>query len=157
MTLAPLATTATDATHAAPAVVAWTLCVEVTFYLALPLYAGATARLTRRLSVRGAMWVQLAILTMLAAGATALRYLNWILDPTFPIQNSLLSLFYWFALGMALAVVSSSFQSRPLPGALATIGRRPAACWSAAFVVHLVPAAINGRVRGYSLAQEILG
>ena len=137
--------------------VAWSLGVEVTFYLALPLYAVLARRLTRGLSVQRAMWVQLALLGMLALGATLLRYFNYRYAVSVGIQDSLLSLFYWFALGMALAVVSAAYQHRPAPRGITLVTQRPAVCWGAALIVYLFLAAINGRVHLYAWEQQILG
>ncbi len=137
--------------------VSWSLCVEVTFYLALPLFALGAARLTRGRSVREAMWVQLALIAMLAAGATALRYLNYRYAPSHLVQNSLPSLFYWFALGMALAVISAAFQNRPASPPIVAVARHPGVCWGAALAVYLVIAVMNGRLGVFTPAQEILG
>ena len=76
--------------------VAWTLCIEVTFYLALPLYALAVRRL------RGG--IELALLTALAAaGLIVQQHLQ-----LFTIVGT----FVWFVPGMALAVVDVAVRAR---------------------------------------------
>jgi peptidoglycan/LPS O-acetylase OafA/YrhL len=82
--------------------VAWTLCIEVTFYLTLPLFAFLAAKLSRRArSVRG------DVLLLIALGAFALAYrahFSAFLDLS--TVSTLPGFFFWFALGMGLAVAS---------------------------------------------------
>jgi peptidoglycan/LPS O-acetylase OafA/YrhL len=84
--------------------VAWTLCIEVTFYLALPLFALAAAKLSRGTrSLRG----DVMLLVVLAALALAYRaHFNAFFD--LPTVSTLPGFFFWFALGMGLAVASVS-------------------------------------------------
>ena len=78
--------------------VAWTLCVEVTFYLALPLYALAVRRL------RGGIPAELALLVTLAgAGLVVQQRLQLF---------TLVATFVWFVPGMALAVVDVTRRER---------------------------------------------
>lgn len=81
--------------------VAWSLCVEVTFYLALPLYALAVRGLGRR---RGAVAAELALLVALAgAGLVVQQHLQLF---------TLVATFVWFVPGMALAVLDVSLDER---------------------------------------------
>ena len=106
-------------------VVAWSLCIEVSFYLLLPLYADLIERVTRGLQVRRRVRVELGILLSLAVGSLTLRYV----DPTFPLALPIYM--QWFAEGMALALLSAALQGRPSghqPRLVAIVSRRPGLC-----------------------------
>jgi peptidoglycan/LPS O-acetylase OafA/YrhL len=119
--------------------VAWTLCIEVTFYAMLPLYAAGTRFLGRRLSGAGRVRLQLAVLAVLGSGSIVLR----VVDQGTVMQNSLLTNFDWFALGMALAVTSVAFHGREDPPRLVrTVVTRPGYCWAAALVTYVVMCAV---------------
>jgi peptidoglycan/LPS O-acetylase OafA/YrhL len=116
---------------------AWTLCVEITFYALLPLWALAMRRL-----LPATVRAELAALAVLAAIGTA-----WILvavlsagDPEHANSSRMLvwlpAYFDHFALGMALAVVSVGGP----PRALEWVGRRPWAAWLAAAAAFVVVA-----------------
>lgn len=91
--------------------VAWSLCVEATFYLALPLFAAATWRLGRR---RGAVPAEIGLLVLIAsAGLLVQQHLKiFTIVPTF----------IWFVPGMALALIDVVLRERrehaaqPWPG-----------------------------------------
>ena len=112
--------------------VAWTLCVEVTFYAALPLLAMAVRRIGSRHSpVRG----ELAMCAVLAVGS-----LVWqaIMIATVPRSSgSLLTLLLilpgsldLFAAGMALAVASAALERVEQPGGLLrVVDRWPVLPW----------------------------
>jgi peptidoglycan/LPS O-acetylase OafA/YrhL len=94
--------------------VAWTLCVEVTFYIALPLYAVFARRLSRR-----AEYALLALLAIASFGIRAATiHGHW--------GNTLPASFMWFVPGMALALLSVD-----APRLLAVVSRRSALCWLA--------------------------
>jgi peptidoglycan/LPS O-acetylase OafA/YrhL len=113
---------------------AWTLCVEVTFYALLPLWALAMRRLPG--TVRSELWGLAAL-----AGVGIAWTLVGVLGASDPDHANTSRMLVWlpayldhFALGMALAVLT---VAEP-PRALAAIGRRPWAAWlvaGAAFVV----------------------
>jgi peptidoglycan/LPS O-acetylase OafA/YrhL len=78
--------------------VAWTLCVEVTFYLSLPLWALAARRRRAPAELRALGALALAgVAIQVAAGREAIPDV---------LGQSLLGQSTWFSLGMALAVVS---------------------------------------------------
>ena len=84
--------------------VAWTLCIEITFYIVLPVFAFLAARASRRSdSVRA----DVVLLVVLSAASLAYRahYSSF-----FEVQkvSTLPGTFFWFALGMGLAVASVS-------------------------------------------------
>jgi peptidoglycan/LPS O-acetylase OafA/YrhL len=87
----------TPATYFAGLSVAWTLCIEMTFYVAVPFLALAVAG--RRKSFE--LWLLLG----LVVGSTVIRLVA---------GGTLLGYFAWFALGMLLARMSCG-SPRPLP------------------------------------------
>ena len=108
--------------------VAWTLCVEVTFYLALPLWAyvmGRTCRLRPRLEV--AILAGLGIAAMAVQAAASRQAVSWLTGQT------LLGEFSWFAIGMALAVVSVATKDRERDRAPWFVPR-PAVLWGVALL-----------------------
>jgi peptidoglycan/LPS O-acetylase OafA/YrhL len=117
--------------------VAWSLCVEVSFYALLPVFAWA---LTRAMSSRRrtrAVPIQLGVLGAIAVAGTLLRVIvtRSAIAPV-PTGASLLEtalpgFLDWFACGMALAVVAGAWPSvpRPLPR-LWALARRPGWCWA---------------------------
>jgi peptidoglycan/LPS O-acetylase OafA/YrhL len=130
---------------------AWTLCVEVTFYALLPLWALALRR--RPGSVRS----ELAGLAALAAAGVA-----WTLVATLgaadPGHANTSRMLVWlpayldhFALGMALAVVSvAGDRDGRLPAAVAWVAHRPWAAWlgaAAAFVLVSVGIGLSAENR----------
>jgi peptidoglycan/LPS O-acetylase OafA/YrhL len=109
--------------------VAWTLCVEVTFYLLLPLWAFAARRARpRRELVALALVAAAGIAVQVAAGREAIADIA---------GQSLVGQCTWFALGMALAIVSVAGGGR----AARAIAARPVASMAGAIVAFalLVP------------------
>jgi peptidoglycan/LPS O-acetylase OafA/YrhL len=111
--------------------VAWTLCVEVTFYATLPLLAFAARRAGSRASpVRG----ELAMCAVLALGS-----LGWqaLMIATVPESSgSLLTLLLilpgsldLFAFGMAMAVLSAALTPLDRPAWLRIVDRWPGLPW----------------------------
>ena len=107
---------------------AWTLCIEVSFYLALPLLAVAIGRFAGR-RVR----VELALLGVLAAACLALRFVLEGAGGGYIAQNTILCYLDWFCVGMALAVVSVAAWGRERDSrVLRTIVDRPWVPWALA-------------------------
>lgn len=114
--------------------VAWTLCIEVTFYAALPLLAAAAVRLGgHRDAVRG----DVMLLTVLAAASLAYRaHFSNLLDTA--AISTLPGYFLWFALGMGLAVASVTAGTVPFGAALGSRLRHwPVLSWIAAALLFL--------------------
>ncbi|MBA3338374.1 MAG: acyltransferase [Geodermatophilaceae bacterium] len=117
----------------------WTLTVEVTFYLVLPLYAALTATLARRLDVRGWMRAELSLIAILAltsmvlAGPLSLRDESW-------FNYSFAAHLDWLGLGLAMAVLSVVYGRREeaLPPWLRFLASRPGLCWAGAFSIYAV-------------------
>ena len=133
--------------------VAWTLCVELTFYAFLPLWALAIRRLSSRPSVRSEL---LALAALFAAslawqivavqstdpkdfGLGAARWLEPL--PAFLDQ---------FAIGMALAVASVAAERHDAaPRLLRAVRRHPGASWllaAAAFWAMSTRIGLHGRL-----------
>jgi peptidoglycan/LPS O-acetylase OafA/YrhL len=119
--------------------VAWTLCVEITFYAFLPIWALGV----RRVAPGGGVRSELAALAALFAGSVAWQ--------AFAAQSTDVNMFglgatRWieplpnfldqFAVGMALAVASVACERDGATRAIRMIHRRPAACWAAAAVAY---------------------
>lgn len=120
--------------------VTWTLCVEVTFYLMLPLWAGlARGRELPALAGLALFGVVMQIL----AGRDIVDNL---------VAQTLLGKSTWFALGMALAVISVRERR---PKALAA---HPGLCWAGAFVAWLALVVLRDQPNGfYGLLLELGG
>jgi peptidoglycan/LPS O-acetylase OafA/YrhL len=100
--------------------VAWTLCVEVSFYIALPVWALTVGRLALR--------TQLVALGVLAMAGAAVQIAALRLHVSHLLAQTLLGQCTWMAIGMALAIASVA-----RPGRVARIGRDHSAwCWAAA-------------------------
>ena len=107
--------------------VAWTLCVEMSFYIALPIWALAVRRSSRVDTLIRSELAPLAIaaaagiLVQLAVARHAVSYL---------LGSSIAGQCTWLCLGMALAVLSvAGRQDRGRFGALHTLGEHPGRCW----------------------------
>ena len=107
--------------------VTWTLCVEVTFYLALPLWAAAVRRLSLRWElVALAAPAAFGVAVQVAAGRQAVDNMA---------AQSLLGQSAWFALGMTLAVVSVTAGragGSRARGLVQAVAARPGQCWAVA-------------------------
>jgi peptidoglycan/LPS O-acetylase OafA/YrhL len=141
---------------------AWTLCVEITFYLVLPLIALAAARIPQR---SGDRWLarQLAFLFIAGIGANVVRlaiessshvffaHYSW-------ISSTLLGTFDWFAAGMALAAIS---VARDHGATFASFVDRAAAhrgaCWAVAGVTFLVMSGIAPYAHADALNHPLAG
>ena len=137
--------------------VSWSLGVEVTFYLVLPLYAIVIERSTRSLAVGRRLQIELVVLAALSLASTVLRYVDFTTARTDAVENALPGLFYWFALGMALAVVSAAVQQGRWSRAAGVIARRPGVCWAGALGSYALLCIIDGNDHTFSTAQWILG
>jgi peptidoglycan/LPS O-acetylase OafA/YrhL len=120
---------------------AWSLCVELTFYMVLPFYAALMARYLRRMSVRRQLWIELGLLTLISFGSWGYRLYLRTDQPFSPWANTLPVFADWFAAGMALAILSVVLQTRaagPRPRPVRVIQRWPILPWAAAVIVYLV-------------------
>jgi peptidoglycan/LPS O-acetylase OafA/YrhL len=116
----------------------WSLVVEVTFYVMLPLYALVMARLTRGLRVRSWMRVELFLLAGLSAISTALEYVVFKPPPRW-LDSTALGYAFWFALGMGMAVVSVGLGDRQRqPWPIRQLGARPVVPWLMALATYVL-------------------
>ena len=118
--------------------VAWTLCVEVTFYLALPLWALAVRHLGLRRELAAlAGLAAFGAVVQIAAGREAIDDMA---------AQGLLGQSTWFALGMALAVLSVA-EARRGPR-LRAVAERPALCWALALAAFAGLVALRAQPNG---------
>lgn len=116
---------------------AWSLCIEVSFYVLLPFYAYAAARALRGLTRRAALWGELGLLGFLAI-ASALAHQLIHDDAAYTnLAYTLPGTFYLFAMGMALAVLSVRWQSTSIPDRIA---RSAGWWWCAAIAIYVIVA-----------------
>ena len=120
---------------------AWTLGTELAFYAVLPLYAWAVARWLR--DRPGAVRIELVLLALLAGASTAVRVVAFG-DDLGTLALTLPATFAWFAVGLAMAVVSAG-RSGDAPRLLGRAG--PA--WIAAAALYVVLCYSLGRPEGY--------
>jgi peptidoglycan/LPS O-acetylase OafA/YrhL len=116
---------------------AWSLCVEVLFYICLPAWAWLMWRVGRRAS--GGRIVRMELLGCAALFTASVVY-KVIVTATgaiegpngVPFQLNTLTFFDDFACGMALAVLSAWYDGRPagsLPRPLRILDRWPSLAW----------------------------
>lgn len=112
---------------------AWSLAVEASFYVLLPLYGLALARLTRGRGPRRTVRIELAVLAVLAAASIVLRWRVHHTGQDTILLFTIAGTFFWFALGMGLAVASAGLSRRAeLPGPVRLVERAPLVPWLAA-------------------------
>lgn len=119
----------------------WTLGVDMTFYVLLPFYAALAGLLARGRPVRRWVRIELALLAVLGLASLLLggppfelRSLDW-------FRFSALGHFFWFSLGLGLAVISVVDWRSELPRAARAaqgLVDHPALCWAAGFAIYLL-------------------
>jgi peptidoglycan/LPS O-acetylase OafA/YrhL len=113
---------------------AWSLCIEVTFYLGLPLFAFAM----RDRGIR-AEWIAVGALFLTGVAFNAIVH---IADGDRVDTNLYLTLpaaLHWLALGMALAVASVVLERRAeKPRVIHWVERLPGAAWALAGALFLL-------------------
>ena len=113
---------------------AWTLCVEMTFYALLPVYALLVARLSPR--PRSA-WTDVVPLVLLASASLAFHAV-YVDKSNFKIASTLPGTFFWFSLGMGVAVASVWAAHGGDRGPVRFVERYGTLCWVAAVAAFLV-------------------
>jgi peptidoglycan/LPS O-acetylase OafA/YrhL len=121
----------------------WTLAVEISFYLFIPLYAYVMRRIANGADRDRRFRIEVAGLVVLYAISVVWRaFVFWVM----PVGPMRLLMTLWlpaqldlFAMGMALAVLRTWQQRRDAPtAALDAAGRRPWLWWGSAFVLFTV-------------------
>jgi peptidoglycan/LPS O-acetylase OafA/YrhL len=142
--------------------VAWTLCVEVSFYIALPLWGIAVGRLPSGPRPLGWLRPELVALALLAAGGIAIQVAGARQAVSMLVAESLLGQCTWFALGMALAVASVAAQHGQRDSWLTrAVVEHPTLCWigagasfvGLAFLLH--PGGLFGIAAALETKQSI--
>jgi peptidoglycan/LPS O-acetylase OafA/YrhL len=115
---------------------AWSLCIEASFYLVLPLYAVVMDRALAGTPARRRTPVELAALAGLAALSAGLH--QWIHQQgaSGNLGFTLPGTFYLFAVGMGVAVMHVHWQATG-SAALARLARWAPACWLAAAALYV--------------------
>jgi peptidoglycan/LPS O-acetylase OafA/YrhL len=130
---------------------AWTLCVEVTFYIALPLLALAVRRLARG---RGGVAADLWLIGGLSAASLAFNAVvaygglgKAITYAPVPLLSALPASFFFFGLGMLLAVATVVLANREAepPRVVALVERWPSLAWLVALCAFAVAAKVCAR------------
>jgi peptidoglycan/LPS O-acetylase OafA/YrhL len=142
--------------------VAWTLCVEVTYYLALPLWAMLVRRLFARVPRAGFLRSELGSLAVVMLGGFAVQIAVSRGHLPYVLGVSLVGECSWLAIGMALAVISVAVQRDA--GAFAwlrSLAGQPELCWAMGIVAAiglmlLVPShGLFGLIATVDVAQSI--
>jgi peptidoglycan/LPS O-acetylase OafA/YrhL len=137
--------------------VAWTLCVEVTFYAGLPLWAWALAH--RPVASQRSFLVTemtaltaLALLGLIVQVLAARQSIPAVLGSTLPGES------LWFALGMAIAVLSVAERAHPSrPAAVDWLCDRPLIAWAFALgaLIGLMARVPAGGIFGLALSVQL--
>ncbi|HET6550770.1 MAG TPA: acyltransferase [Solirubrobacter sp.] len=115
--------------------VAWSLSVEMAFYVLLPVYALFMARLLGRRDRDAQARTELALLAASAVVAVIVRGAVHAIWPESVFGNQFPGTWAWFTGGLALAVSSAWLHERPLPRPARFFAERPLACWAIAFAL----------------------
>jgi peptidoglycan/LPS O-acetylase OafA/YrhL len=137
--------------------VAWSLCVEVTFYVFLPIFAAAMWRVpgrTRDSRVAGEL-LAIGGLILFSIGYKVLVSETG-LHHHYAALLALPAYLDWLATGMALAVLSVWIEGRDSsPAAFRLVDRWPVLCWAGALVAFWVVSTQIGLDGGFPRPDEI--
>ena len=120
--------------------VAWTLYVEVAFYVFMPFFAGFLWLLCRRRDV--AVRVTIVLVALVGLVVFAHVWIGVVVPAIGPdlrvrFRMNLPTYLGWFAAGMALGVASVWMQSgRTLPRWITQLADRPWVCWSVSLFAY---------------------
>ena len=137
--------------------VAWSLCVEVTFYVFLPIFAAAMWRLpgrTRSSRIAGEFWV-IGGLILFSVGYKVLVSQTGLHEHSAALL-ALPAYLDWLAAGMGLAVLSVWLEGRDRsPAPLRVVDRWPVLPWLGALVAFWVVSTQIGLEGGFPRPDEI--
>jgi peptidoglycan/LPS O-acetylase OafA/YrhL len=116
---------------------AWTLTVEMTFYVMLPFWALLTSWIARGRSVRSWVRLELALIAVLSLASVLVGGLVPSIRDAELFRFSFLAHFLWLGLGLAAAVLSVAYHNRrhELPGLLRRAAAHPGWCWGLALAI----------------------
>jgi peptidoglycan/LPS O-acetylase OafA/YrhL len=142
---------------------AWTLCIEVTFYALLPLFAwfvrARSGSRTPAQRFRRELWLLAAGFAAYLGWRVIQHFLNAQLSADAPwINVTLLGTFDWFILGMLLAVLAVRGEvSPPLRRTLRRISSAALACWAIAFALLCLDSYVISRPHASTWEHFIFG
>jgi peptidoglycan/LPS O-acetylase OafA/YrhL len=139
---------------------AWTVCIEITFYLLLPVWAVTASRREWR-TTRGFARSELVPLALMFAAGLVWNY--WAREATAigttkptPGTYTLPAYFEFFAMGMALAVASVLLWNRPRqPAIVRLVDEKPWLPWAGALVAFWVSGLAGGAYDRVSNAEFV--
>lgn len=140
--------------------VAWSLCVEVTFYLLLPFWAWLIRRITVGRSEAAGVRIEAAALAVLVACGVGVQLASARGEVSDLVASSLLGQCAWLGLGMMLAVASVATDRRPLKLA-GWVRVHPGLCWLGAaaalggLVALLDPSGLTGIIQSLNTRQPV--
>ena len=121
--------------------VAWSLSVEMAFYVLLPVYALFMAKLLGRRDRDAQARLELKLLAASAVAAIAVRATVHAIWPTSVFGNQFWGTWTWFTGGLVLAVTSAWMAQRTdRPRPVRFLAERPLACWGLAFACLTIAA-----------------
>jgi peptidoglycan/LPS O-acetylase OafA/YrhL len=111
--------------------VAWTLCVEMSFYVLLPVWVTLMRRVRIGSGPNQWLWSELVPLGALALLGIVIQVLSARLIVSQIVADSLLGNCTWIVVGMTLAVLSVHLGQRRAgePRAIRAVAAYPGACW----------------------------
>lgn len=125
---------------------AWSIGVEVSFYLVLPLYGlWCASRLRGRPLGVQVGWLLGGTALWYVVGQAFRAYVGFV-EPSWGPRSLLWLPMYadLFAIGMAMAVISAAHsEGRPLPRVIDVLSRHPAACWLVALGLFVAIAQVD--------------
>ncbi len=112
----------------------WSLMVEVSFYVFLPIYAAIAAIAFKRLRLTAWAWLEILLLLVLGLIATVFAQTNLTSFDLSWISGTMIGHFLWLALGMGLAIASVRWGRHPRAHRVGDLG---ALWWALAFGIFL--------------------
>ena len=131
---------------------AWSLCVEMSFYLVLPVWALGIARLLRGRPRRTQVRAEAIALGALALASLALRAAFFDADHGSLWLVTLPAFLDWFAVGMGLALASVALAGRE---PRAAVLRRPWLAWAGAAACYALVSLVVPLPRGLVAAGTV--
>jgi peptidoglycan/LPS O-acetylase OafA/YrhL len=129
--------------------VAWSLCVEVAFYVSLPLWAMAVGRVRLGSGPRAWLRAELVALALVATLGIAVQVAAARNVASDLLAQTILGECTWLALGMALAVASVAEEHRGRDSkVMRIVARHPGWCWIGAFAALIALDAVQHQSGG---------